>query len=163
MSIIFNADGDFIETNDTIDSKNYFCKYSCEPIEIEVYKILKKNPCKNIVDIYRIEGKSVYIEKLNTNIKNFQNFEDDMLNVKAHLHSLNICYIDWKLENIGLSENGIFKLFDFDCCGIIDQSGFWKVEPSRSWAYKNAIAFKYEYYSADNFCFYEFFNRYRYR
>jgi hypothetical protein len=35
-----------------------------------------------------------------------------MKNVKDFLQSLGIMYIDWKIDNIGVSNVGAYKLFD---------------------------------------------------
>lgn len=128
-SLIFNQDGDFIETDDKIDEKCYFCKYTCEPTEIQIYKILKNKKFKFIVDVYRIDGRSVYMEKLNTQVKFNQKLKNDILSAKNFLQSLGIYYIDWKLDNVGLSEDGNYKLFDFDCSGVADKTGKWILPP----------------------------------
>ena len=63
-----------------------------------------------------------------------------MSDVKSHLQSLGIMYIDWKLDNIGISSDGELKLFDFDVSGVINnESGEWIIEPPKYWSYKNAI------------------------
>ena len=44
------------------------------------------------------------------------------------------------MDNIGVSDDGEIKLFDFDCSGLIDvETNKWLIEPPKYWAYKNAI------------------------
>jgi serine/threonine protein kinase len=59
-----------------------------------------------------------------------------MNKVKSFLQSINIAYIDWKPDNIGLNANGEPKLFDFDGCGIFTPDNNWTVRPFCGYAYK---------------------------
>jgi serine/threonine protein kinase len=63
-----------------------------------------------------------------------------MRKVKDFLQSLGIMYIDWKPDNIGISNDGTYKLFDFDVSGLIDlKTSKWIVKPLEYWNYKKAI------------------------
>ena len=61
-----------------------------------------------------------------------------MRSVKKYLQQLGVMYIDWKLDNIGISERR-FKLFDFDVSGLIDVNNKWIIEPPKYWSYNKAI------------------------
>ena len=63
-----------------------------------------------------------------------------MKKVKDYLQSLGIMYIDWKIDQIGISKDGKYKLFDFDVSGLIDlKTNEWIVEPLHFWSYNKAI------------------------
>jgi serine/threonine protein kinase len=68
-----------------------------------------------------------------------------MRKVKEYLHSLNIVYIDWKPDNIGLTTDNkkTVKLYDFDASGIVekDENGTlkWKIKPPEWFFYRVAI------------------------
>jgi hypothetical protein len=47
-------------------------------------------------------------------------------------------YIDWKLDNIGISEDGELKLFDFNSSGLIEHTK-WENSPPEYYSYKKAI------------------------
>ncbi len=86
-------------------------------------------PNKNIVEFYNITPEFIDMELLETyQIKSsviYTIFNDKpkikeiMKPVKDFLQSLGIAYIDWKIDNIGISD-GTYKLFDFNMCGIFD-------------------------------------------
>ena len=61
---------------------------------------------------------------------------DTMRNVKNFLQGLGIMYIDWKLDNIRISNNGEYKLFDFNCSEL--KTNKWIIEPVNCWSYKKA-------------------------
>ena len=124
------------------DDKDFFRKMTQSKNEIEICKILMNHPHKNIIQMYDIGKDYVDMELLNTNIYNVDigEIKRVMSDVKSHLQSLGIMYIDWKLDNIGISSDGELKLFDFDVSGVINnESGEWIIEPPKSWSYKNAI------------------------
>ena len=101
-----------------------------------------KNPHKNIVKIYGITPDYIDMELLNTNIntEDISKIKNVMMEVKTYLQQLGIMYIDWKLDNIGISDDGEFKLFDFDVSGLLDiETNKWKIEPSKYWSYNEAI------------------------
>jgi serine/threonine protein kinase len=64
---------------------------------------------------------------------------ETMKKVKDFLQKLGIMYIDWKIDNIGISDDGKYKLFDFDASGIVDlNTNKWILEPANFWSYKEA-------------------------
>jgi len=63
-----------------------------------------------------------------------------MMEVKTYLQKLGIMYIDWKLDNIGISKDNNFKLFDFNASGFIDiKTKEWIRRPPMWWFHSKAI------------------------
>ena len=63
-----------------------------------------------------------------------------MKKTKDFLQNLGIMYVDWKMDNIGISNNGEYKLFDFDASGIVDlKTNNWILKPLDYWSYNEAI------------------------
>ena len=97
----------------------------------------------------------VLIPKYNTEAETVENIEKSciyykqqhemeiqevMSKVKDFLQDLGIMYIDWKFDNLAKSEDGTYKLFDFDASGLIDLlSKEWILEPQHYWNYNEAI------------------------
>jgi serine/threonine protein kinase len=151
-SKIYTHDGKIEKLDEKHEGKDIFRKMTDKTREINISKIIMENPHENIVTIYKIVepkdalDKNSYIdmEKLNTNISKYNKKEikEIMENVKNHLQKLGIVYIDWKPDNIGLSEDGKLKLFDFDLSGLINKdTKIWteKGEPPKFWAYQHAL------------------------
>ena len=69
---------------------------------------------------------------------NESEIKEKMTEVKNYLQSLGIMYIDWKLDNIGISKDGELKLFDFDASGLIEPTK-WEIKPPEYNSYKEAI------------------------
>lgn len=151
-SFIFK-DGKKIKTDDTFNSKPFFRKvfyYSNPPRENQIkaaeneYKIVNvliKHPIPNIVTFYAINKDYIEMEELDTTSKlNKETLITTMRKVKDFLQSLGIMYIDWKPDNIGISKDGTYKLFDFDVSGLVDlKTNEWIVEPLQYWNYNKAI------------------------
>jgi len=124
------------------EGKYIFRKMTNDIGEKKICELLMNNPHKNIVKIYGIGKDYIDMELLNADMDSIDKsiIKTKMLNVKAYLQSLGIMYIDWKLDNIGISEDGEIKLFDFDVSGTIDnKTKKWIIEPKKAWAYNNAI------------------------
>lgn len=157
-SIIFE-DGNKIKTNETFDGKPFFRKVfyvdetstnmekklrleQLAKTEIAIVKLLMKNPFPNIVTFYDINNKYVEMEELDITSK-LDKLEviKTMEKVKDFLQSIGIMYIDWKPDNIGISKDGIYKLYDFDASGIIDlkNPNVWIIKPIEYYSYNNAI------------------------
>ena len=152
-------DGGIIETNETINGKPFFRKVfyvdlinpnsersitlsQAANAEYKIASILIKNPYPNIVTFYEVNEKYIEMEELNTNSTKFNKTEviETMKKVKDYLQSLGIMYIDWKIDQIGISKDGKYKLFDFDVSGLIDlKTNEWIVEPLHFWSYNKAI------------------------
>ena len=110
--------------------------------ELEISRKIMNNPHKNIIKIYNVSNNYVDMELLNTNI----NMEDIgevkkvMTEVKTYLQYLGVIYIDWKLDNIGIGEDGQYKLFDFDVSGLVNvETKKWILEPPKLYSYNQAI------------------------
>jgi serine/threonine protein kinase len=161
-------DGEITEIKKTYNGQKFFrkifCRLGCLSInqEKEIIKILMKNPHPNITTYFQLNDKYVDMELLNTNNEDFdiKQISLIMLNVKKFLQNLGIMYIDWKIDNIGKDEHGNYKLFDFDCSGIVSQieKNKWVLEPAHYYNYNKAIenGFK-EPIEIDNFLFDNYF------
>ena len=150
-SVIYN-DGEFTDTDETYDGKPFFRKifyYSNPPTEkqkkiveaeTKIVKILMLHPFQNIANYFVVNDNYVDMEELNVKDIKIEEIIEPMKQVKEFLQNLGIMYIDWKIDNIGLDKNGIYKLFDFDASGLIDiKSQKWIIEPIHLFSYKKAI------------------------
>ena len=139
---IYERNGDFtIDPTILREGKDFFRKMAYKR-EIDLCKLLMKNPHKNIIKIYDIGNDYIDMELLNTNInkEDMSNVKNVMNEVKTHLQNVGIMYIDWKLDNVGIGEDGQFKLFDFDVSGLIDiETNEWIINPPKFWSYWEAI------------------------
>lgn len=105
--------------------------------ELEIAKRLLKCPMPNIVCIYDVQegldGISwIDMEYLDDTYKRLSTYVDDLKSGLEQLHTIGVVYIDIKSDNIGYSsKDNKFKIFDFDCSGIVDiQSPTkWEREP----------------------------------
>jgi len=67
-------------------------------------------------------------------------FLSKMTEVIDYLQNLGIIYIDWKLDNTGISADGELKLFDFDVSGLINvNTQNWIIEAKHYYAFNHAI------------------------
>jgi serine/threonine protein kinase len=109
---------------------------SNRPGELEICTLLMEHPHKNIIKIYDVGEDYIDMELLNINInkQDKNKIKIVMMEVKIYLQSLGIMYIDWKLDNIGISDDGEIKLFDFDGSGLINiETEAWIIHPPK-WA-----------------------------
>jgi serine/threonine protein kinase len=105
--------------------------------EREIVKLLYTYPHPNIVKILYV-GKDFYdMERLDVKHPKNPDVIPQMNKALEHLHSLNICYIDWKSDNIGFGVDGQFKLFDFDVSGLYDSRMEWVYDLPCSWTSKS--------------------------
>lgn len=156
-SIIFK-DGKMNKTNETYEGKSFFRKVfyldstssdiekkirlaRAAKAEIAIVKILMNHPNPNIATYYKVNNEFVEMEELDIQtVKDKSKVIESMTKVKDFLQSLGIMYIDWKSDNIGISKDGTYKLFDFDVSGLIDlNTKEWIVKPLEFWSYKKAI------------------------
>jgi serine/threonine protein kinase len=124
------------------EDKDFFRKMTNSSVEKEICEILLQNPHNNIVKIYAVGIDYVDMELLNTDMdnENTSQIKNIMMEVKTYLQKLGIMYIDWKLDNIGISKDNNFKLFDFNASGFIDiETKEWKRKPVLWWSHSNAI------------------------
>jgi hypothetical protein len=56
---------------------------------------------------------------------------------KDHLQTIGIFYMDWKTDNLGITETGTYRLFDFDGSGVFKDG--WVIEPQPYWSYRQAL------------------------
>jgi serine/threonine protein kinase len=167
-SISYDLAGNYSVLGDTYDNKPFFRKHidmDCESdyIEYMVSILVMRNPHPNIVTIYNITPNYIDMELLSIgSIKKKMNFVD-ISNAIEHLHSLNIVYIDLKLENIGISfENNKTKIFDFNCCGILLNKNNWIFEPVNSKNYNILKNFKIKFFKDYDYIILDIFmNRYK--
>jgi hypothetical protein len=137
--------GNITNLNEKFNGANFFRKFGASISEHAIARILQKHPHPNIVKIYRITDAYIDIEEVKPTIY-IRHYDKKALidaanSAKNHLQSLGIMYIDWKPDNLGLSDDGTYKLYDFDASGIIDlQTNKWLIKPSLMWSYSQALA-----------------------
>ena len=136
-------DGDFtIDTKILNDGVDFFRKMTNCATEKKICQLLMKYPHNNIIKIYGVCDDYIDMELLNTDMsrEDTSNVKNAMMEAKTYLQNLGIIFIDWKLDNIGISENKQIKLFDFDCSGLIDiETKEWIIQAPFYWSYKEAI------------------------
>ena len=101
-----------------------------------------KNQNHNIVTYYNVNDKYIEMEELDVTSKLDKiKVIETMEKVKEFLQSIGIMYIDWKPDNIGISKDGNYKLYDFDASGVVDlkNSKVWIVKPLEYYNYNKAI------------------------
>lgn len=131
------------ENAKTFDGKPFFRKMTLNNAEKRIASILKYNPHPNIVSIYDVSFDHIDIELVNPiydiTYENKTKIQETFRDVKSHLQTLGIIYMDWKYDNIGVSQDGEFKLFDFDCSGIASlnqKEKLWELAPFNGHAYR---------------------------
>lgn len=121
-STVYTTSGNLEKLNEKYEGKDFFRKMLSSIVEPKIATILQKNPHPNIVSIYRITDRYIDMEELQYLKGNIslhkKGLLDAMNSAKDHLQSLGIMYIDWKPDNVGITTDGIYKLFDFDGSGI---------------------------------------------
>ena len=136
-------DGEFTTHPEILhEGKDFFRKMTNDTAEKKICEILMKNPQKNVIKIYDVGEDYIDMELLNVDMskQDMSKIKYIMMEVKTYLQSLGIMYIDWKLDNIGISEDGEIKLFDFNASGLIDtETNEWKIEPQEWWSYNKAV------------------------
>lgn len=124
QSKMYTLDGDIVTIDDNYKGQDIFRKQVRRKVELIISKKIMENPNPYIVTIYDVnnEHSTVDMELLTTDYElNHENITKINVTIKEalnYLHSINIMYIDWKYDNIGISKDGTFKLFDFDSSGI---------------------------------------------
>lgn len=163
----YTIEGTFIYDSSILhlyNGKKFFRKMTNLPNELQINKMLIDTRIQNIIKIYGI-GKNYidmeFITKINLTELDTHEIVDLMRKVKSQLQTVGYIYIDWKLDNIGISsEDEEYKLFDFDCSGFIDtQTKEWLIEPMRmNFRHKKLIEDKSRVYrpiEIDDICFEE--------
>lgn len=141
-SKLYTLDGDIIDFHELYENKPFFRKTTNSLVELQIYRMLFNHNNDNIVKVYRIGHNYVDIELLLpiVNNKNSVEIKKIMTDVKNYLQNVGIIYIDWKLDNIGITKNNIYKLYDFDASGIINLNTHeWIKSPAIYYSYYQAI------------------------
>lgn len=140
---VYTMEGDFTSDPKILhEGKDFFRKMTTNETEKEICKLLMKNPHKNIITIYGVGEDYIDMELLSIDMskENIEHIKDVTMEVKTHLQKLGVMYIDWKLDNMGISKDGEIKLFDFDVSGLVDTTtGQFILDPPKYWAYRNAV------------------------
>lgn len=129
----------------TSSKREYEQAYS-HRIEHAIYQRIKAHnpPLPNVVNVYDITNTHVDIELLYMPITYMQYPEANKAgrHAKDQLQSIGVMYIDWKMDNMGISkENGNYKIFDFDVSGIVKKGNpnKWEMEPLHYYNYKKVV------------------------
>ena len=140
---IYTMDGEITEDPTLFfDGKDFFRKMTTNKKEKEICTLLMKHPHNNIITIYDIGNNYIDMEFVHTDIhiEDRSKLHYVMMEVKTYLQEIGIIYIDWKVDNIGISNDGTYKLFDFDCSGVMDiETKQWIITPPTCWSYHDAI------------------------
>jgi serine/threonine protein kinase len=141
--IVYTLKGDYNTHPETLyEGKDFFRKMTERATEIKICEILMKRQHNNIVKIYRMGEDYVDMELLNTDMRkeNMNKLKNIMMEVKTYLQNLGIMYIDWKLDNIGITDDKQIRIFDFDASGLIDvETKQWIRRPAFYWSHMQAI------------------------
>jgi serine/threonine protein kinase len=107
--------------------------------ECTIAKMLKDNPQPNVVKIYDVvqDDDTWYIdmEHLDDSYVPLNKYAFDFKKGLEQLHNIGVVYIDIKEDNKGYSViDGVYKVFDFDCSGIVDIASpkKWIMKPYRN-------------------------------
>jgi len=154
-------EGIFEDFEGDIEGKPYFRKYTDGgKIELHIVRLLKRNPHPNIVTIYDIGLNYLDMELLKTrlSIRDIRAQIDALKRAKDFMHSLGIVYLDWKLDNLGLNNQGVVKVFDFDMSSMYIKNNFTKTPEMKcfSWEKAEAVGLR-EPVEIDNFTFHKAF------
>ena len=114
--------------------------------ELEIAKIIKDKQPPNVATIYTIYEDRYDIEYLDTtNELHRKRRTDDIVSALEQLHAIGIVFVDYTNDNVGYSTiDKVWKLFDFDCSGVIDEHGEWKLEPPESHALTTAKKLRFD-------------------
>lgn len=115
-------------------------------IEHAIYKRIKAHPLlPNVVNVYDITDTHVDIELLDTSIKcvHYPQAHTAAAQAKDQLQSIDVMYIDWKIDNMGITKDKArtYKIFDFDVSGIVkkENPNMWEMEPLHYYNYKKVF------------------------
>jgi serine/threonine protein kinase len=129
-SLKFSGEEGIEDFDAEFEGKPIFRKYIYEGQmgrnETNISRIVKKNPHPNIAVIYDFGPDYIDMELLKTNVtlSKIKPFIPALRDAKNFLHSLGIVYLDWKLNNLGVSEEGVVKIFDFDMSSMFLKDRF---------------------------------------
>jgi serine/threonine protein kinase len=160
-SLVYQLDGEIQSISELYDGKPFFRKMTTSKAELEVVNMLFNinTVNKNIVKIYNVTPTYFDMELLETNYTLTNQIIKQMAEVKDFLQSINIAYVDWKPDNIGIDAKGCSKLFDFDGCGICNANcsnancNTWYITPFKGYAYNYASTIESDCKKIDDLCF----------
>lgn len=138
-SIVEDQNGKVTELDGLYNNKPFFRKYIKEQFakdsnELQIYKLLKRNPHPNIIEIYNINDKQypyyIDMELLESNLGSQDNIKQNakqiykhMKNALIHVHNLGIVFIDFQWGNIYYNKsNKKFVLFNFRNSGLFKKN-----------------------------------------
>jgi hypothetical protein len=126
------------------EGTDVFRKMTHSKGEKQIGEQLMRQPLNHVVKIYKVDKDYIDMEVLSTDMsgQNLRAVKESMRKVKDALQNQGIMYIDWKLDNIGISrEDKQCKLFDWNASGIVDlETGNWIIQPPVFfWSYRQAI------------------------
>lgn len=144
---VYNVDGVSTESCDDIEHDTFRKVLKMEDnshtTELLIAKKLMTQPQSNVVKIYDVvqDDDVCYIdmELLDDKYVPFTEYRTDIRNAISQLHSIGVIYIDIKEDNLGYSTiDQKYKLFDFNCSGIIDikEPKKWQRKPFEAYQYK---------------------------
>ena len=99
--------------------------------ELAIVKIIKEKQPRNVATIYNVSEDQYDAEYLDIQHNEDRNRRtSDIASALEQLHAIGIVFVDYTNDNVGYSTiDKVWKLFDFDCSGAIDEQGEWKLEP----------------------------------
>jgi serine/threonine protein kinase len=113
-------------------------------IEFEIASRLLVSPQPNVVKIYKVVKTErhcfIDMEKLDDTYVPYKTYLEDFKKGLNQLHGLGVAYIDIKSDNIGYSSiDKCYKIFDFDCSGLVDMKNEckWERRPFEGLMYEN--------------------------
>lgn len=110
--------------------------------EMNITRIVKKNSHPNIAVIYAVGPDYIDMELLKTGLRlsKINPFITALRDAKDFLHSLGIVYLDWKLDNLGVSSEGVVKIFDFDMSSMFVKDRFTEGPGTKGFFWRAAEA-----------------------
>lgn len=150
-----DLDGNIINIPESFQGKPLFRKHidgwsHMGQLELAVAKKLKATPQDNVVKVYNVvEGPNAYYDAEFVAHKDIQDDDDKQtkaVDIALALEQLHSICVDLKEDNIGVGEDGKWKLYDFNCSGICRHDFMsWETEgqPEFYYAYKTALQQKF--------------------
>jgi len=137
QSYVYTLEADIEPIEGFYNGKPFFRKiFQPGYAEAAVARLVQSFPHPNVVSIYNITEEYYDMEYLPIGDANID--DASMTCAKDHLQSIGVMYIDWKCDNVRMTSDGVCKLIDFDCSGILSSDGSWLSPPPMYYNYKRA-------------------------